>query len=1098
MCNNQTNAAPETHATLTATLVVASGSVFVPDTKTTSTKNYSSSSTSIVVTTSATSSATPSSTLATSTSSSATSIATTGTTTTSTPTSTAIASSTSLSRAQVGGIAGGVAAAAVLAALLALFIFLRRRRNNGSGGGFSRMRDSWSPKRVQHLQGSPGSIPAISAPKYEEPKVMSFTRALAKRVSRQSRFGGGNATASRRPGTIGLAISPAGASMPQRMTRWPGDGGLTAGSVTPAWTPPAPVVRRYSPEPSAVPTMSPGRAVSSFNFFPQSPPQPPNDQSLQQQQPLLSPPQPTYTNNHPQRPNLTVAIPPPKLKRASTSSTSNRLPLVTINGRDSIVTEFAEDGEDMTSSALGSAQIWRPPNTDPHSATTYYVADKWGNWVLGSGSAPPEELAELETPISKTVKERETEVTRQQKKHQQQEEEERHRLRKHAATTTQDKEVVKDSEAVKAAMRHLSSPTIPESVALKNLGNVASGSVKPSGNSSSSGAALLKPTIRLVTPESGRLPINSRSSSVYSHASVPQKVAPGMENPMPVPGGAVTVSKRASRLLPPNPADLGVHPALRGEHGDHDSVMAKSTRRRSNSGNEFQNNGGRRERSQTMMSQDSATTIASSVGESVDIDDFPTPSRHASYATQRQSSYPVDLSPVIESPGRSPVSYPQIPRSRSSAQMYVATASKPQPPQTATAAMGSEQQRPMNAAIRRVQGNIMGQSSSSDSPTLGMIGSQRPQMEPSLVPTTKPSEGHISHYNPTRSSSLNPNLNPNPYRNPGSVRSGSPNMVGPDELMIRKKQQQQRYQEAPQAVSQSSSSSSRNNYSGQHQQQTRQFSQEAPHPQSFQTRINNRSQLPSQTHSRYGPSSVYDAYNDPASRPESHLTSATPVASSYQPFQTQTSFSPPPPPPTTFTLLSPPSSTEPAQQQQRDRDFSNNTVIIRSPSPEKEVVVVSQAAAATPSPAGSTTSNGSSSSLLAKRLGPERAAAFQVPVNLAQRKWARRKSSLTAGSTTHRTLTTTNTTAISSPPSSAGAYPQPLAPKGVVVRKVARMDDKENTYHPQQYNNDSGRVDYEGQGYEEEIEVQFLPATPGWKPQLTPKRRGGDLYLSVQ
>ncbi|EHA55763.1 hypothetical protein MGG_07334 [Pyricularia oryzae 70-15] len=47
--------------------------------------------------------------------------------------------------------------------------------------------------------------------------------------------------------------------------------------------------------------------------------------------------------------------------------------------RDSQVTEFAEDGEDMDPETAGG-NIWRPPPTDPTSASTYYVADKWGNW----------------------------------------------------------------------------------------------------------------------------------------------------------------------------------------------------------------------------------------------------------------------------------------------------------------------------------------------------------------------------------------------------------------------------------------------------------------------------------------------------------------------------------------------------------------------------------------------------------------------------------------------------------------------------------------------------------------------------------------------
>lgn len=917
--------------------------------------------------------------------------------------------------------------------------------------------------------GSPGSIPTISAPMYEEPKVMSFTRALAKRVSRQSRFGG------TRPGTIGLAISPAGAGTSmrrqqqqqhQRMTRWPGnDGAIAAPNTTPAWTPPAPVVRRYSPEvPQDVPlAMSPRRAVSSFNFFPQSPPQPgqspPSPQQQQQQPTPLSPPQPMYPL---QRPNLTVAIPPPqttKSKRASTASNH-----MATNGRDSIVTEFAEDGEDMTASALGSALIWRPPNSDANSATTYYVADKWGNWVLGGlGSTPPEEKldvpAELETPLSKTAAERKAdEVTSQHKKE---------RQRKQVGTEiTKHSTDLTDSEAVKAAMRHLSSPTIPESVVLRNLGGVASSSgpvTEPGANRDSIAMPPLRPTIRLVTPENGRLPVNSRSSSVYSNFTLPQSVAPGADNPMPrpaAPAGVVTVSKRASRAYPAatrDPTQLGIHPALRPGNNNNNNTKDDSARppmrRKSNNGNTGPHyNSGRKDRSQTMMSQDSTTTIASSVGDSdVDVDDFPVPSssRQSSYATtQRQSSskYPVDLSPVIESPGRSPVRYPQIPRSRSSAHMYTTAAEKP-------STGGQQQQKTaVNPAIRKIQNSGNVGPSSSDSLTLGTIGSQRPQMQTAAAP----SKGQVSYYQPPppRRSSL---------LNPGVARAGSPNsMAGPEELTVQK-HQRAHHQQPQEPVSQSYSPS-RNHFSG-----PREASASAPHPQSFQTRIHNRAQLPSQSHSRYGPSSVYDVYNDPStttSRSASEQTVIhTPVATSHQGLPQQT-----PPPPQQASFPSPPSATSEAKHQFRSPG---------GPSPHYNALV--NPPSASPSPTGS------SSALLSKRLGPEKAATFQVPVDLAQRKWARQQSSLPPSSSTNQPAATAP------------------APKGVVVRKVEPATSSRNTSEESNKENKRGApawggVDYEGEGYENETQSYeyYLPATPGWKPQLTPKRRGDDLYLSVQ
>lgn len=50
------------------------------------------------------------------------------------------------------------------------------------------------------------------------------------------------------------------------------------------------------------------------------------------------------------------------------------------NARESTITEFEEDRASL--SPYG--QVWRPPPTTPISATTYYVADQHGNWVLAN------------------------------------------------------------------------------------------------------------------------------------------------------------------------------------------------------------------------------------------------------------------------------------------------------------------------------------------------------------------------------------------------------------------------------------------------------------------------------------------------------------------------------------------------------------------------------------------------------------------------------------------------------------------------------------------------------------------------------------------
>jgi hypothetical protein len=65
------------------------------------------------------------------------------------------------------------------------------------------------------------------------------------------------------------------------------------------------------------------------------------------------------------------------------------------SSRDSVMTEFQEDGE---AESVEGSNIWRPP-TDPQSTTTYYVADKWGNWILRDSDA---RMAEVPTAMETT------------------------------------------------------------------------------------------------------------------------------------------------------------------------------------------------------------------------------------------------------------------------------------------------------------------------------------------------------------------------------------------------------------------------------------------------------------------------------------------------------------------------------------------------------------------------------------------------------------------------------------------------------------------------------------------------------------------------
>ncbi|KAK8042226.1 hypothetical protein PG993_006749 [Apiospora rasikravindrae] len=122
--------------------------------------------------------------------------------------------------------------------------------------------------------------------------------------------------------------------------------------------------------------------------------------TLQRQPSRLLPPKP----ERPPRPNLTLNIP----SRKPVASGSSQPPPTDRTSTMTNVTGFA----DLDTEAPEGA-IWRPPPSDPQSATTYYVADKWGNWVLSNRTRRSElaqvaEPAELDTytPLTKSPAEK--------------------------------------------------------------------------------------------------------------------------------------------------------------------------------------------------------------------------------------------------------------------------------------------------------------------------------------------------------------------------------------------------------------------------------------------------------------------------------------------------------------------------------------------------------------------------------------------------------------------------------------------------------------------------------------------------------------------
>ncbi|KAJ9141713.1 hypothetical protein NKR23_g7777 [Pleurostoma richardsiae] len=600
MCNAQLSAAPETHATLVATLIVPTGTgpVLVP--------NPTSTIGSVSVTASETADTTTPITWITMTpdqSSSSTSTASTSSSQTpdpsianASPASTQPSSSQStkgqLSTAVIAGIVAGGTAAVLLAVLLILILrcTYRKKSLEDEKNGFSKLRESWSPRRKSGI--SPG-MPQISAPQYQEPEPMEYTRALANRMSV-------------RPETIGLAISPDGMDMPKSST-------MALGSP---------------------PTY----------MSPKEPPQPPP------------------------KPNLTLTIPPKAEQGAGLQPP--RMPFN--GGRDSVVTEFAEDGEADPSSA-GAAQIWRPPPSDPQSATTYYVADRWGNWIL-TNPTRRSQTAEL-AGLSPTARRR-----------------------------------AEESQEPAAA----SAPA-------------ASDTAAPTGPPTRPGQA------RLAPPREPSTAGQSRSSSVYSNYSLPQSVAPGPRNPLP-----------SNLPLEPEAYYYSGNPAQR-----RSSSIISAARRRSS-------RGGPQPRPDTAASHDSVTTIASSASGALDGEDDT-----AGYDFE-MPGMTSNLSPVVESPqsaGHSPVTYPSIPRPRS--KMF--GGGRRAAAAAAAAAQGSQGADASASSMIRLfppPVRYEYQPPGQPSPTLGLVDPV----------ATAPSQPQYA------TGQRRPGLNPNPNRNPGQVRTGSPNM----------------------------------------------------------------------------------------------------------------------------------------------------------------------------------------------------------------------------------------------------------------------------------------------------------------------------------
>ncbi|KAK3901388.1 hypothetical protein C8A05DRAFT_16421 [Staphylotrichum tortipilum] len=354
MCVGVSNAEARTHSTIVATLVLpasGTGPLLVPTTLRTVTGSVPNTG-SATPTPTATVSLPRGDTSSSTTSTSSTTITTTSNTSTSSTSASATAEPAAsqgqpekLTSAQIAGIALGCAAVLVFGILLVILArCIRKRRFGDPEGGFARMRDSISfGKKSRHATSPPAGI-QISSPL---PRVEPARDPLDPRWHPQVP-----------KGAVGLAISPLTARGGVFVKPSPAIGSILSVPPPPAANStavPAPAATSASASTSNVATALVPPTVPTF---------------------ILSPPSvatPPLAGRSPPKPLLSLAIPPGQGRVAPTPA----------NARDSVVTEFAEDGESDV--APGTA-IWRPPPTDPQSATTIYFADKGGNWILRNSS----------------------------------------------------------------------------------------------------------------------------------------------------------------------------------------------------------------------------------------------------------------------------------------------------------------------------------------------------------------------------------------------------------------------------------------------------------------------------------------------------------------------------------------------------------------------------------------------------------------------------------------------------------------------------------------------------------------------------------------
>lgn len=350
MCNSVKNALPNTHSVLTATIADSptgsAGSLIL----------------SSMPTATSTGTSTPSGTIT----PAPTSTPSTGPVPTETPAATpAAASSPALNTAQIAGIVASIVGT-ILITLIAIFVArcIRKRRYPDLEDGLLPADDNKSRSTVARSKKSSSPL-VISAP---------FRR--FSHLQPEPRLPQSNRTPPPRFPILTPPLNPRTPPIP--------------GSSSSPYLSPNPTQEAIGLAISRSLNSTPSRSS------PEIPPRPPS--RLLPAKPSLSLKIPSP---HPSPPPQPSSQPRAVTTRVSTSQTPH-------TDRASVLTNMTGFA-DLDTEASEGGQIWRPPPSDPQSATTLYVADKWGNWVLNNTNRQSElaqvtEAAELDTytPLTKS------------------------------------------------------------------------------------------------------------------------------------------------------------------------------------------------------------------------------------------------------------------------------------------------------------------------------------------------------------------------------------------------------------------------------------------------------------------------------------------------------------------------------------------------------------------------------------------------------------------------------------------------------------------------------------------------------------------------